>query len=136
MKIVYSAFLVLLLMPVGCASSNIEPYSIRPMHSSWKNLYENDPDLAGIAVILEGSSELGYIGKHPPGIIYLFWDGKIYQTQHNPDGSIISGGWSDTAINPDSKIWNYVDYSFGSDPDFQRHDDPRTAEKRGISGQP
>jgi hypothetical protein len=100
------------------------------MHSSWKNLYENHPDLAGIGVIMEGASELGYVGNHPPGIIYLFWNGKIYQTQHNPDGSIISEGWSDTPVASDSKIWNNIDYSFGSDPGFERHKDPRNTKVR------
>ncbi len=114
-----TALLALLLM--GCESvkqSTVPEYSIRPVYPGWVNLHENDPELAGIAFGNDGGGP-EYVEKHPAGVSYVFWDGRVRQTTHEPDGTKLEDYWHRVAP------WNRLDYSVGSDPNFERHEDPR-----------
>lgn len=121
-------------MLVGCAARPTPPapaseYTIRPVYPGWVNLHEGDPDLAGIAFGNDGGGD-EYIGKHPAGVSYVFWDGRVRQTTHEPDGKVLEDYWHRIAP------WNRLDYSFGSDPNFERHEDPRKKNSRGSGGNP
>ncbi len=98
-------------------------YSIRPVYPGWVNLHEGDPDLAGISFF--GDSDANeYVGKHPAGVMYVFWDGRVRQTGHKPDGTVREDFWHRVAH------WGRLDYSFGSVPNFERHEDPRKKNTR------
>jgi hypothetical protein len=119
---------------VGCVATQTTPeppqeYSIRPVYPGWANLHEGDPDLAGIAFMNDGGGD-EYIGKHPAGVSYVFWDGRVRQTTHEPDGKVLENYWHRIAP------WNRLDYSFGSDPKFERHEDPRKKSRKGSGGNP
>jgi len=96
----------------------------RPIYQDWENLYKDDSKLAGVVFIYEGEQEFGHIGKHPPGVMYVFWDGTIRQTSHDPDGRLKSS--FDWSIGQTSGYWDSVRYELGSDPDFRFHKDPRS----------
>lgn len=117
---------------VGCVVSPIPPepeYTIRPTYPGWINLHEGDPDLAGIAFFNDGEAD-AYLGKHPGGVMYVFWDGRVRQTGHKPDGTVEEDFWHRVAQ------WNRLDYSFGSDPNFERHEDPRKKNRKGSGTNP
>ncbi len=121
-----AATTILALLFLGCESvkqSTVPEYSIRPVYPGWVNLHENDQELAGISFFNDGETQ-SHEGKHPGGVIYVFWDGRVRQTVHKPDGTKVEDFWHRVAH------WNRLDYSFGSDPNFERHKDPRL-KKRG-----
>ena len=121
----------------------------------WTNLYKGDPQLAGIELsqrLREGPAmrdDTVYDGRHPAEVAYHFWDGRIRWILYEPDGRKQSEQWMRHAdissflqrSDPDgyarlSRIrdeetgryissWGSVDFSLGSDPQFQRHKDPR-----------
>lgn len=119
---------------VGCAvsppppnpSSQTSAYTIRPVYPGWVNLHEGAPDLAGVAFANDGGGP-EYVGKHPAGVIYAFWDGRVRSVTHDPNGKVLDDHWHRIAP------WNRLDYSFGSDPNFERHEDPRR-KKTGGNG--
>lgn len=117
---------------VGCVATPATPeppqeYSIRPVYPGWVNLYEGDPELAGISFNNDGGGD-EYIGKHPVGVNYVFWDGRVRKTTHDPDGKVLDDNWHRIAH------WDRLDYSFGSDPNFERHEDPRKKSRKGSGG--
>lgn len=122
------------IMVIGCTATSKTPrseaaYTICPTYPGWVNLHGGDPDLAGISFIGDGDAE-AYVGKHPSGVMYVFWDGRVRQTSHKPDGSLQGDFWHRVAH------WNRLDYSFGSDPNFERHDDPRKKQQSEAGGEP
>jgi len=121
--------LTLICLLAGCAN----PSSDRKKEAkpSWQNLYAGNPELAGIAVWQsprEGAvyeSKTPYIKGHPAEIDYFFWDGRIYGTTFFANGEAWDKGWWPNKIKAGDDEWNNVDFSYGSDPPFQTHKDPR-----------
>jgi hypothetical protein len=102
---------------------------------------------------LEGPFETpSYIGMHPAEVFYHFWDGTIRWTSFTPEGAKVNDQWIwpdhkrllDEALKlagkerirrlrtlvlfelgNDVNSWACVDFSYGSDPLFSRHKDPR-----------
>jgi hypothetical protein len=123
----------------------------------WRNLYRGDPELAGVELsqcLREGPTmrdDSEYYGKHPAEVAYHFWDGRIRWITYYPDGKKIGDQWmkhgdparfsgrNDTQgyslLKDLSRVehgnyissWGSVDFSFGCDPQFKRHKDPRIA---------
>ncbi len=95
----------------------------------WTNLHHEDPNLAGIAVIQypENPEAPRYRGRHPCNVWYAFWDGSVRQTQFLPDGTKFDDFmWPDNQrLRPGEGMWWEFDFSYGSDPAFQQHADPR-----------
>lgn len=104
-----------------------------PIKSGWNNLYKGNSMLSGIAisqVFPEGSSDPKlYLGKHPAGISYYFWDGTCIEYWYfkNQSGNVssieIKHNYSDVSADE----WKWVDFSYGSDPTLEKHKDPRIA---------
>jgi hypothetical protein len=105
--------------------------SYPPVKSGWKNLYQGNDMLAGIAInqiFPEGSQDQTlYDGKHPAGIAYYFWDGTRIEYWYFKDKSAkvyrleIKHYYGD--VSPDE--WKWVDFLYGSDSTFKSHPDPR-----------
>ncbi|WP_461785113.1 hypothetical protein [Prosthecobacter sp.] len=130
--------LALFLALIGCVSnrrtqkehSNLSAGPLPEAHGPWENIYNDDSRLAAVAVHqypenpYEASS---YIGKHPCNIWYAFWDGRVRQIQYDVDGTVIDDFWwpEDFKLTQNSDQWNGFDFSFGSDPTFLHHKDPR-----------
>ena len=86
-------------------------------------LYVGDPNLAGIRVDHSTPHETPRKSwMHPSAIHYYFWDGKVRLVGYGPDGSVEdkSERWYVASE------WENVDFSYGSDPGFKLHQDPRT----------
>ena len=68
-----------------------------------------------------------YEGKHPCGIYFYFWDGRVRQRGYEPDGTLLDDFWwpTDMRLKPGDGGWGLVDFSHGSDPSFRHHADPR-----------
>lgn len=71
-----------------------------PITGPWKNLYQGDPQLAGIEISQaprEGQALVDYTdlyaGKQPAEIYYHFWDGKVRSMHFGPDGHINGDEW-------------------------------------------
>jgi hypothetical protein len=93
----------------------------------WDNPYRNDPKLAGVWICQLGEcpyDQWRFEGKHPAGIFFYFWDGRVRQVGYEPDGTVYSDQWWPHRIEPGDD-WFNVDFSQGSDPTFQHHADPR-----------
>jgi len=101
---------------------------LRP--GEWVNLHVGDPNLAGILIIQLPDAPreaIEYIDKHPCYVGYFFWDGRLRVTQFTPEGEKYVDKWMwDTPGS--SYLWKGVDYSYGSDPSFRTHKDPRRNE--------
>ena len=98
----------------------------------WKNIYAGSPKLAGVIVdlspevcITEFRNE--WSGKHPYCITYVFWDGTLRLVLYKPNGEVTGGWWvkGKDKFKQGSSAWNRVDFTFGSDPNFKTHTDPR-----------
>ena len=108
----------------GCVTS-----AASGSRQKWTNLHLNDPNLAGIADIQypESPEAPRYRGRHPCNIWYAFWDGSVRQTQFLPDGTKFDDFmWPESLkLRPGAAMWRAFDFTYGSDPTFQRHKDPR-----------
>jgi len=104
-------------------------------HGPWKNIYSGSPNLAGVMVnqFAEGLHVdfSTYIGKHPVSIYYVFWNGDTRMIFFKQDGSVIEDLPGKGEMKPDDWRWSIVDYSYGSDPTFKHHKDPRLATTQG-----
>lgn len=100
----------------------------------WKNLYKNDPSLAGIEIDQrprEGSvyeDRSVYDNRHPGMVSYYFWDGRIRCIYYSPYGDVWDDSWYKKRIKAGDASWGCVDFSYGSDPKFKSHGDPRKAD--------
>lgn len=97
----------------------------------WVNIHVGNPDLAGVVILqepIEKHKGVSYRGKHPFAISFVMWNGTINEIYFRPDGKIISAGsysLKDPKA-PDAQfVWRLVDFSYGSDPSFKTHRDPR-----------
>jgi hypothetical protein len=101
----------------------------------------------------DGPSEtLSHDGKHPAEVFYHFWNGTILWISYTPEGKQTSNQWvwldhrrsleqclektgeerckaltllALFELGDNVNSWSCVDFSFGSDPGFLRHRDPR-----------
>jgi hypothetical protein len=99
-----------------------------PEHSAWKRLVPDSSELAG--VIVEQLPEIShsqhlYFGKHPFEVQMVYWDGRIQMFEFTPDGLVRRTAWSEHPLKHGDEWWGRVDFSYGSDPDFSKHSDPR-----------
>lgn len=94
-------------------------------------LHLGDPNLAG--VIIRQNDPVGMDGAparkssdHPRWVAYYFWDlVNEHHVEYDKSGRIVSEGWYKT-YKPSAYLnWMRVDFSYGSDPKFRRHRDPR-----------
>lgn len=97
----------------------------------WVNIHAGNPELAGVMILqspIESHKGISYSGKHPFLVSFVMWDGRVNETYYKPDGQIISAGWwtlkDSKALDP-QQLWHSVDFSYGSDPNFKKHKDPR-----------
>jgi hypothetical protein len=94
----------------------------------WKNRHAGDPQLAGVRVqqfpdcSFEGAR---FQGAHPAMILYVMWDGRVHQTNHEPDGTTTSDFWWSIGSGTHQYLWDQLNYLVGSDPEFKTHKDPR-----------
>ena len=118
---------------VGCANSTSVKREERS--TKWNNIYAGDTNLAGIAVWQlprEGcvyENRTPYVKGHPSEIDYFFWDGRVYGSTFSANGDARDKGWWPFKIKAGEEEWNNVDFSYGSDPHFQTHKDPRKKTK-------
>jgi len=94
----------------------------------WTNEFQGDPQLAGVTVQQFGEcpyDQWRFESKHPCGVFYFFWDGRVVQRQYEPDGTLVSDGNWKNRVNPGDAWWQNVDFTHGSDPEFKHHADPR-----------
>ena len=123
-----------MILVVGCASP--KGTSIRPGYpqlnlSQWTNLYKGDARLAAIGFLQappDGPGETidEYRGAHPAQVIYYFWGGATKGFNYFKDGSLKDTWnevWSDQI--GQEHYWRFADFSYGSDPHFLHHKDPR-----------
>lgn len=109
------------------------PENLDVPSAEWKNLHKDDLDLAGVIVMQypENPYEIrSFVGMHPAAIFYVFWDGRVRQVGYDPDGVISNDFWWDDPMEPGEGWWDDVDFSYGSDPNFERHQDPRRISRR------
>ena len=109
----------------GCAT-----FPLSTSKQKWTNLHQGDPNLAGIAVIQYPEcpeEKARYRGRHPCNVWYAFWDGTVRQTQFLPNGIKLDDFmWPESLkLRPGAAMWQKFDFTYGSDPRFQRHHDPR-----------
>jgi hypothetical protein len=97
----------------------------------WVNIYVGNSELAGVMIVQQPTEKhkgISYQGKHPFLISFVMWNGAVNETYYKPDGQIISAAWwrlrDIKALDPQS-VWHAVDFSYGSDPSFKKHKDPR-----------
>jgi hypothetical protein len=99
-------------------------------HDSLKLLHQNDQDLAGIVIDLDDPVNLDDVpsrkkNNHPRFISYYFWSGKVRYVEYDEHGKILNDYWPVQYTPPTKSTWDRVDFSYGSDPNFDRHQDPR-----------
>lgn len=97
----------------------------------WRNLHAGDPALAGIVIDQEPpegcvyNDKSRYDHRHPADVTYYFWDGRVRQMEFEPYGDVIGDFWWREKIKPGDGWWTDVDFSYGTDPKFRTHKDPR-----------
>lgn len=122
------------LVLTGCASApkgeNLTKKDYEELDNAigpWENPYKGDPKLAGVEIqqYPEGiGPKKRYEHKHPASIWYIFWNGNVKSVQYDPDGTVmVSSLWKRSYKTPAD--WYRVDFTYGSDPEFKRHKDPR-----------
>jgi len=92
----------------------------------WDNPYRGNARLAGVDVAQFGEcphEHRFYEGKHPCEVSFFFWDGRVRSVCYSPDGTIVLDEW--WSIKAGDILWDFVDFSHGSDPKFLHHADPR-----------
>jgi len=95
----------------------------------WRNLHAGDPTLAGIRIMqkTEGCAyedKSRFDHRHPSLIEYYFWDGRERSMFFTPYGDVRSDSLSGSRKRSPEE-WQGVDFSYGSDPQFNKHKDPR-----------
>lgn len=97
---------------------------INLLHKFDKNLagviiYKNDP------VNVEGDPpRMG--NDHPFAVVYYFWSGShVHDVAYDASGNIIRNNWSKRYAPISKEEWSHVDFSYGTDPQFKWHADPR-----------
>jgi hypothetical protein len=110
-------------------TSNLSLTTSRPINL----LHRGDPNLAGVIIYkddpvnMAGDPQRGP-HDHPIGVVYYFWDdAQVHDVAYDKRGGIVRDSWF-KRFTPTSKTdWVRVDFSYGSDPKFVRHADPRKA---------
>jgi hypothetical protein len=128
--LIFVIFAVIGVSFTACTQPTLES-TIQP---KWENKHRNDPNLAGIEIaqLPEGAateSKTAFLKGHPAMILYFFWDGKVRQTGFEADGRLVEDFFWPYKITDDNGYWKSVDFSFGSDPSFIKHRDPRLPKK-------
>lgn len=139
MALIALASIALCITTNSCANGKRKDNQVPDGVGKWTNAYANAPKLAGVSVSqypeVAASSVLdSYVGKHPATITYFFWNGRVRQCTFAPDGQRLDDfWWPDDFLKRNPSLWNEVDFSAGSDPQFKFHVDPRKAinAKRG-----
>ena len=98
----------------------------------WENPFRGNPKLAGVVVQQFGECVYDqhlWEGKHPCGIYFYFWDGRVRQRSYEPDGTLREDFWWPDRLKSGDARWSDVDFSHGSDPTLKHHADPRSKQK-------
>ena len=136
------AFLLAALLLTGCSFTGKDSNTVPPngWTSSWKNIYKGNPLLAGVEVNqfsgdwAPGLKSLSdYDGKHPAQIIYYFWNGRLERLNYLPNGRMFHKEVSKSPILAGSPDLDFIDFSYGSDPHFLKHPDPRRKVKMWVN---
>ncbi len=57
-------------------------------------------------------------------ILYVMWDGSVNQMGYSPSGDIVEDFWWSIEEHGLNYVWEQLDYSVGSDPNFKNHEKP------------
>ena len=57
-------------------------------------------------------------------ILYVMWVGRVNQIGYKPDGFVQENFWWQITEGNGQYLWENLDYSFGSDPNFKIHSKP------------
>ncbi len=99
----------------------------------------SDPQLAGIIITQTGESagKTNYLrtpSEHPAMVTFVYWSGLRRNCSYSRSGELIANNSLPPAslfcaktdqLLPGNNVWRYVDYRWGSDPEFLHHKDPR-----------
>lgn len=127
---------------IGCSVSQPISYAPgAPIHGGaikvgpWNNEHAGNPELAGVFIAQlpedpdpELVAEYSKPTSHPIEVFYLFWNREVDQRAYFPDGRLRYA--HQYVTDADVYLWERADYSFGSDPEFRRHVDPRRTARR------
>ena len=132
---------ILCLVIANCSHKQISKSELDPIDfpipeisdqsvGEWGNIHSKNLGLAGVLVQQFPDCSLeaaAWEGKHPAMILFVMWDGRVNQIGYKPSGMITENFWWHLSSDSHdySYIWKQVDYTYGSDPKFQRHKDPR-----------
>ena len=132
------AMSAVLLTLLGCASpmpmagmtdQEVAEAAGEVVQGPWTNIYRDDPNLAGVTVQQLPDGDDGFSleernGKHPCMILYAFWNDRYRQMTYTPGGELMDAFWFEVDES-NCWVWLGVDFAHGSDPTFDRHQDPR-----------
>jgi len=116
---------------ICCSNKEMQKAALLDVNGKWTNKYANDIKLAGVTVdqfpeVANRKYLASYVGKHPAGVTYYFWDGRVKQCTFTPEGELLNAfWWAKDFLNRNTSLWSDVDFSAGSDPHFESHSDPR-----------
>ena len=93
----------------------------------WENRHAGNPDLAG--VLVQQFPDCAYDaprfeGGHPAMILFVMWDGRVNQVEYEPSGEVSGDFWWKLELPRYDYVWEQLDYTQGSDPDFKTHQKP------------
>lgn len=94
-------------------------------------LHAGDNNLAGVAIYRNDPVNMNDDPPrsdkyHPFAVVYYFWEGSyVHDVAYNNEGKVVRSTWVNRYTPISKAEWNRVDFSYGSDPTFKRHADPR-----------
>ena len=93
---------------------------------NWTNYHSGNIDLAGVRIqqFPDNREFEPWEGRHPAMILYVMWDGRVNQIGYKPDGSVQENFWWQITEGNGRYLWENLDYSVGSDPNFKIHSIP------------
>lgn len=100
-------------------------------------LHRGDPNLAGVIIYKDDPVNMQddpprQKTDHPFAIVYYFWENNgVRDVHYDKRGRIMNDTWHERYTPVSKADWARVDFSYGSDPKFKRHADPRKIENGG-----
>lgn len=94
-------------------------------------LHRGDPNLAGVIIYKDDPVNMPgdpprKPNEHPLGVSYYFWSGThVRHVTYDEKGKIVCDVWRKRFTPIPYADWVRVNFSYGSDPKFKRHPDPR-----------
>lgn len=94
-------------------------------------LHRGVPNLAGVIIYKDDPVNMAEDPPrgpldHPVGVVYYFWDDtQVHDVAYDKCGGIMRDSWIKRFTPTTKATWARVDFSYGSDPKFKNHADPR-----------